>query len=147
MAGFRIFQVFFLDEGGKLFLFFLGYQGAPFKQHVRCIVDACDEGFNQRLLAAQFWAGIHGFLNRNEHFFIIAVGIVILLDENENVVNIDFNLLDEFNFKNNVVGDILFFAGGLAILPFILQVLVATEIILEITFAQNFIPSKVIKRR
>ena len=65
------------------------------------------------------------------------------MDENENVVNI----LDEFNFKNNVVGDILFFAGGLAILPFILQVLVATEIILEITFAQNFIPSKVIKRR
>ena len=53
----------------------------------------------------------------------------------------------EFNFKNNVVGDILFFAGGLAILPFILQVLVATEIILEITFAQNFIPGKVIKRR
>lgn len=86
VAGFRIFQVFFLDEGGKLFLFFLGHQGAPFKQHVRCIVDACDEGFNQRLLAAQFWAGIHGFLNRNEHFFIIAVGIVILLDENENVV-------------------------------------------------------------
>ena len=31
VAGFRIFQVFFLDEGGKLFLFFLGYQGAPFK--------------------------------------------------------------------------------------------------------------------
>ena len=90
---------------------------------------------------------IHGFLNRNEHFFIIAVGIVILLDENENVVNIDFNLLDEFNFKNNVVGDVLFFAGGLAIFPFIPQVLVATEIVLKVTFAQNFIPSKVIKRR
>ena len=74
------------------------------------------------------------------------MGIVILLDENENVVNIDFNLLDEFNFKNNVVGDVLFIFAGPAIFPFIPQVLIAAEIVLKVTLTQNLISGKVIKR-
>ena len=49
---------------------------------------------------------------------------MILLDENQNVVNVDFNLLDEFDFKNDVVGDVFFIPADFAIFPFIPQVLI-----------------------
>ena len=47
------------------------------------------------------------------------MGIVILLDEHQNVVDIDLDLFDELDFKDNIVRDVLFFATGLAVFPLI----------------------------
>ena len=111
---------------------FLCNKSAPFQHHIRHIINTCNKGFNQCLLTAQFGACIHCLLDRNKDFLIVAVGIVILLDEHQNVVDIDLDLLDEFDFKDNIVRDVLFFAAGFAVLPFIPQVLIAAEVVLEV---------------
>ena len=76
----------------------------------------------------------------------MAVRIVILLDQHQDIVNIDFNLFDQFDFKDDIIGDILFFSGGLAVFPFIANVLIPAEIILQVSFRKNLISCELIKR-
>ena len=63
--------------------------------------------------------------------------IMVFFDQHQNVVNVDFNLTDQFDFKDNVVCNILF-ADFRLMNPFIAQILIATEIILHIAFGKNF---------
>ncbi len=78
LACLRLLQFFLLDDFYKLFLPLFRHIGVPLCHHVIHIVDTCNKGFNQLLFAAQFRAGINRLANRDEHFFIIAMGIMVL---------------------------------------------------------------------
>ena len=67
------------------------------------------------------------------------------MGEHQNVVDIDLDLLDKFDFKDNIVRDILFFAAWFTVFPLISQVLIATKVVLKVSLAQNLISSKFIK--
>ena len=71
---------------------------------------------------------------------------MILLDEHQNVVDIDLDLFDELDLKDNIVRDVLFFATGLTVFPFVPQILIAAKIILKIPLAQNFASGKLVER-
>ena len=73
----RLLQLFLLDDLCKLFLPLFGHIGVPLCHHIIHIVDPCNKRFNQLLFAAQFRAGINRLANRDEHFFIIAMGVMV----------------------------------------------------------------------
>ena len=45
----------------------------------------------------------------NQDFFIFAVAVMIFFNQHQDVVYIDFYLLNQLDFKFNIVPDILFF--------------------------------------
>lgn len=79
LAGLRLFQLFLLNDLDKLFLSLFGHIAVPLCHHVIHIVDPCNKGFNQLLFAAQFRAGVNRLANRDEHLFVIAMGVMVLL--------------------------------------------------------------------
>ena len=66
-------QLFIGNDGGQLFFLFLRHIAVPFGQHIFHVVDAGNEGLDQRLFTAQFRAGINGFLNRDQNLFVCPV--------------------------------------------------------------------------
>lgn len=77
------------------------------------------DSINGRTPTAQFRTGVHCFEDCDKHFLVIAVRIVVFLHQKQDVIYIDLDLLDQFDFKNDVIGDVLFFATGLAVFPLI----------------------------
>ena len=67
------------------------------------------------------------------------------MDEHQNVVDIDLDLFDELDLKDNIVRDVLFFATGLTVFPFVPQIQIAAKIILKIPLAQNFASGKLVE--
>ena len=119
----------------------------PLRQNVLHIVDAGNEGLDQRLFTAQLGAGINGFLNRDQNLFVCPVRVMILLDKQKDVVNIDLNLTDQLDFKHHIVGDVLFLPVTPPLAPFIAQILIPSEIILQVPLGQQIFPRKLIERR
>ena len=134
-----LFQIFVPDNLCELSFFLLGNILPPFDHHVGDIIDPGNEVFYQRFFTAEFRTGIDCLLDGNQDFFIITVRIMILLDEHQNIIDIDLNLLDQFDFKHDIISDVLFFSRGSAILPFVTQILIATEIILQIALGKDLI--------
>ena len=145
VASFLFFQILLCNNCRKLLLFFFCYKGTPLQQYVRHVIDALNEGFNQCFLAAQLRAGIHGFLNGDQHFFIVAMGIMVFFNQHQDIVDIDLYLLYQLNFKDNIVCDVLFVAFGPTVLPFIPKVLIPAQVVLEVPFGKDLIARKFIK--
>lgn len=144
LAGLRLAELFFLDQLLQC-LFPLGADiTVPLGHYIIHIVDACNKVLNQALFAAQFGAGIHSAADGNEHFFVVAVGIVELLHQHEDVIDVDLDLADEFHLKDDVVGDVLLVALG-PLQPLVPQILIPAQIVLQIPFLQQFLAGKLIK--
>ena len=102
----------------------------PFIHNIIHVIDSRDKIFNKLFLTAQFRTGINCFMNGNQHFFILAVSIMVLFYEHKNIVNVDFYLPDQFNLKYDIICDIRTFLSFP--FPFIPQVLITSEVILQI---------------
>ena len=145
LAGFRLAELFFLDQLLQR-LFALGTDiTVPLGHHIIHIVDARNKVLDQALFAAQFGAGIHGAADGNEHFFVVAMGIVVLLHQHEDVIDVDLDLADKFHLKDDVVGDVLFVALA-SLQPLVPQILVPAQIVLQIPLLQQFLAGKLIER-
>ena len=144
LAGFRFAELFFPDQLLQC-LFALGADiTVPLGHHIIHIVDARNKVFDQALFAAQFGAGIHSAADGDEHFLVVAVGIVVLLHQHEDVIDVDLDLADEFHFKDDVVGDVLLVTLG-PLQPLVPQILVPAQIVLQIPLLQQFLVGKLIK--
>lgn len=144
LAGLRLAELFFLDQLLQR-LFALGADiTVPLGHYIIHIVDARNKVFDQLLFAAQFGAGVHGAADGDEHFLVVTVGIVVLLHQHEDVIDVDLDLADEFHLKDDVVGNILLVALA-PLQPLIPQVLVPAQIVLQIPFVQQFLLRKLIE--
>ena len=93
-AGFFGVELFFFDDCVKVGFFLFADEFAPVFVHVGGEVDAFDEVFNQFFFAAEVDACVDGFLDGDEDFFVFAVAFVVFCDEEKDVVDVDFHLLD-----------------------------------------------------
>jgi hypothetical protein len=66
-ARFRLFEVFLLNKRDQFFFAFGGHEVIPFIQNIVNVVDSGDKRIDELLFAAQFGAGIDGFLNGNQN--------------------------------------------------------------------------------
>lgn len=101
-------QLFFCDDLLQLLLFLLLHITLPVAVNIRCGVDRTNKAVNQIFFAAQLDAGVNRPVDGSQDALVLAVRLVVLHDEHQNVVNVDLHLPDEFNFERNIVVDILF---------------------------------------
>ena len=104
------------------------------------------EGFNEFFLTAELNACINRFPDRSKNFFVLTVAIMILLNQHQYVVNIDFHLLDKFDFKFNIVCNIFFFGIAFSTV-LIVEVKIDTLIILQISCDDTVHFCKLVKGR
>ena len=144
LAGLQLTELLFLDQLYQGLFPLCADIAVPLGHHVVHLVDTRDKVFDQLLFAAQLGAGIHGTADGNEHFLVVAVGIVVLLHQHEDVIDVDLDLADEFHLKDDVVGDVLLVAMA-PLQPLIPQVLVPAQIVLQIPLVQQFLLGKLIE--
>ena len=70
------------------------YIVVPLIDYIIHLVNTSKEPLNKRFLAAKFGTGLHGFLNSDGNFLVLAMAVMVFLHEDKNVVDIDFDLLD-----------------------------------------------------
>lgn len=133
------------DDLRKLLFLLLDNEAVPLAENVVDLVDARDETLNQRFFAAQHGAGADGFLNVNENLLVLAVGIVVLFDQHEYVVDVDFQLPDQLDLKDNVVVDIFLFATFTLAFPLVAQVLIAGEVVLQLALGKDFLACELVE--
>ena len=110
------------------------------------IIHASNKGLNQCFLTAKFRAGIYRFLDCHKYFLILSVTVVIFFYQHQDVININFNLLYQFNLKYNIIRNIRTFSRFPPPLPFIMQILIFSKIILKISLIDDFFARKIIKQ-
>ena len=138
LPGFVRFEIFFGNQGGKLAFFLFVNEFTPILVHLRVGIHTADEGLNQVFLTAKLETGIDRFPNINQNFFVLAVGIVIFQNQHENVVDVDFDLPNEFHLEDDIVVDVLFFV--VRFLPSgLVKVEVTALVILHLPFGENLV--------
>lgn len=75
--------------------------------------------------------------------FILAISIVVLCNQHQDIVDVDFHLFHEFHFKHNIVHDAVFIARFR--LDFIIHIMVCTCVVLKINRGQDFVSGKTVK--
>ena len=116
----------------------------PLIHNIIYVIDSYNKSFYEFFLAPQFRASVNCLVDSYQHFLIFTVGIMVLLYEHKYIINIDLYLPNQLNFEDHIICDVrtlLTFT-----LPFIPQILIASEIILQITLGNQFIALKLIKR-
>ena len=100
---------FFLPNDLGQFLFpFRRHKTVPLGHHIIHIIDTGNKGLDELLLAPQFGAGIHRLLYGDQDLLVITVGIVVLLHQHQDIVDIDLDLADQLDLKDDVIRNILF---------------------------------------
>ena len=61
--------------------------------------------FDQILLVAQFQAGIDRFGDGDHNLLILHLAVTVFADQQQDVIDVDFDLLDQFHFKDDVIVD------------------------------------------
>ena len=75
------------------------------------------------------------------------MGVMVLFDQHQNVVNVNFDLPNQFHLEHHIIRDVLFGFIMLLIAPFISQVLIAAQVILQIPFRDQLVALEIIKGR
>ena len=75
------------------------------------------------------------------------MGLRIVFANRYIIVDVDFNLLDKLDFKDDIISNVFFVTTGFTAFPFVIQILISAEIILEVTLGQYLITYEVIKGR
>ena len=115
----------------------------PLIHNIIHIIDSRYKGFNELFLAAQFRTGVNCLVDGYQYFFILTMGIMILLHKHQNIINIDFYLTNQFNLKYHIICNIRTFLP--LVFPLVAQILITTKIILQITLSNQFFLFKFIK--
>ena len=82
-----------------------------------------------------------------EAFTPSVVHLIKEFDKQKNIINIDFDLTDQLDFKHHIVGDVLFLPVTPPLAPFLAQILIPSEIVLQVALGQQIFPRKLIERR
>lgn len=143
--GFRSPELLRLDDLRQLLLLLLGHIAVPLRHHIIHVVDAGQEGLNQLLLAPQFRAGVNGLLDGDENLLVLSMGVVVLGHQQQNVVDVDLSLADQLRLKHNVVIDVFLVGGAGFFLPLIPEILIPTQIVLQIPFRQQLLLIELVK--
>ncbi|MDT4872732.1 hypothetical protein FQZ97_1079330 [compost metagenome] len=100
------------------------------------------------LLVAQAGAGIDGALDSGANFLVFprTFFLQVLLDQQQNVVDVDFHLLDELDLEDHVVVDRLLLRFGCGA-ELGIQVQIDALVILVLPFAENLVPGKIVESR
>ena len=138
-------QLFFRDDLFQLLLFLLLHIALPIAFNIRCGVDRTNKAVDQVFFAAQLDAGVNRPVDASQNAFVLAVRLVVLHDEHQNVVDVDLHLPDEFNFEGNIIVDILFVPVCFRAIRLI-KVEIHALVILKIPLRQDFIACKLVKR-
>src|SRR5690606_28255457 len=128
----------------KVILTLLSNEAIPFIHNIVHIIDSGDKRLYQLFFASKLRTCINCLLDGDQNFFILTMSIMILFHQHEDVVNVNFNLLNKLNFKYDIVNDIGSFTVFAFSFPLISQILISTKIILQITLANNLFLSKFI---
>ena len=73
------------------------------------------------------------------------MSVVIFFDQQKNIVDVDFHLLDELDFKYDVIRNIFFFVLLAPVPPLVVKIIVSSLLVLHIAFGQNVIPRKFVE--
>ena len=141
----RRLQLFFCDDLLQLLLFLLLHITLPVAVNIRCGVDGVDKAVDQIFFAAQLDAGINDPVDGSQDAFVLADRFMVLHDEHQNVVDVDFHLPDEFNFEGNIIVDILFVPVCFRAIRLI-EVEIHTLVILKIPLREKLVSGKLVKR-
>ena len=131
---FKLFLLLGFDVGKPRFIDFFRYGNRVHKL------------FNEVFLVAQAGTGVHGPCDAGADFrtFFGTLLLEVGLHQHQDVVNIDFNLFDKFDFKNHIVVDGFPFRFGFTA-KFRMQVEILALIILKGLSAENIVSRKVVK--
>ena len=116
--------------GEALLLLLLLHITLPVAVNIRCGVDGVDKAVDQVLFAAQLDAGINGPVDGSQDALVLAVRFMVLHDQHQNVVNVNFDLPNQLHLEHHIIRDILFGFIVLLVTPFIPQILIAAQIVL-----------------
>ena len=133
-----------LNNLRKIGLFLFQHEGSPVVFDLGVDVDAADKGLDEFFLTAELEAGGDGAFDGTEDGFVGAVGIVVFGHELEDVVDIDFDLFDEFELEDEVVVDVLF-VDFLADADIVVDIEVGALVVLEIAGAEDLVAGKVVE--
>ena len=136
-------QFFFRNNYIKIIIALFHNKFMPLIHNIVHIIDSCNKGFNKLFLAAQLRAGINRFIDGYQHFLIFTVGIMILLYKHQNIINVDFYLPDQFNFKHHIICNIRTFPTFP--FPLVTQILITSKVVLQIALRNQLIPLKFVK--
>ena len=141
------FEPFRCNDSRQFPLFLPHHKVSPLQENIFNIIDSGNEVLNQSLFAPQLRAGVYGFPDGNQNLFIVAVRIVILFYQQQNIVNIDLDLPDQLYLKDNIIinigaGPFLSTFG-----PLVFQILIPSKIVLQIPLRQNIAMPELIEGR
>jgi hypothetical protein len=134
-------EVFFRDDAFQLLgLLRSQHEGLPLRVHLGLGSHRIHELLDQVLLVAQAGAGIDGALDGGADFLVVARAFLlqVLLDQQQDVIDVDFDLLDEFDLEHHVVVDRLLL-GLRRAAEFGVQVQVQALVILKLALAEDFV--------
>lgn len=138
-------QIFLRDNDVDLFFLLLLDKCTPIVKDIVHLVHVSDEGLDQLFLAAQLGTGVNRAANIDDDLLILAVAVLVLLDEHEDIVDVDLDLLDQLDLKDDILCDI-FLIAVLFLLPFVAQILISTKVGLQIALRDQLFPCEIIKR-
>ena len=119
---------------------------APIGEHIIIVVDIRNERLNQILLASQLRARVNSAADIDNNFLVLAVAVLIFLHEHKNIIYVDIDLFYQLDLKDDIFGDILL-VTVLFILPFVAQILIPSEIGLQVALGDKLSACKFIKRQ
>ncbi|MBT9169414.1 MAG: hypothetical protein DDT19_02773 [Syntrophomonadaceae bacterium] len=90
--------------------------------------------------------GAYGLINRNQNTLVLTVGGMELRHEHEDVIDIDFDLPNQLNFKDNIFIDSFLF-GALILSEILIQINIDALIVLKIPIRENFIAGEAVEGR
>ncbi|MNR21607.1 hypothetical protein D3C85_1385180 [compost metagenome] len=100
-------EVFLRDDAFQ-FLGLLGHHEAlPLNVHLGLGIDRLHELNDEILLVAQAGAGVDDAFDGGADFLVFprALFLQVLLDQQQDVIDVDFHLLDELDLENHVIVD------------------------------------------
>ena len=101
--------------------------------------------FDQILLVAQFQAGIDRFGDGDHNLLILHLAVTVFADQQQDVIDVDFDLLDQFHFKDDVIVDNVL--RRLLSLPVLMvEIEIDALVILPVPLRKNFQLGRVYRR-
>ena len=138
-------KLFLLDDLLQILFPLLSNIFIPVTDNILHLIDTRYERLNELFFTAKFRTGIYSFFDGNKKLFILTVFIIIFLHQHKNIVNIDLDLFYQFDLKDNIIRNIGTFVISSTTIPFIIQVLIFTKIVLKIALREDFHPHKIIE--
>jgi len=136
LVGFFRSKFLFLYDGINLLLLAFTYERVPVIVDVRCRSDGINERFDKVTLVAQVRAGTDCTLDGSTDFLVLIEFVPVFGNKCQDIVDVDFNLLNKFHFEDDVVIDGDRFSLLTLFLETVMQVDVHAMVVLNVPFGK-----------